>query len=198
MAATRVGRSDTGDVPGDPEQPLGDSESVARTICLRLLNQRACSRAELAGALERKGVPGDSAQRVLDRFAEVGLIDDAALAQAMAGAVHRERGLARRAVAVKLRRRGLTGDDVDAALSTIDADSERERARELVRRRLPALAGLPDQVVIRRLVGLLGRKGYSPGLAYETVRAALGARADAADDAGGSSADDPGSGAGDG
>ncbi len=165
-------------VPGDPEQPLGDPESVARAICLRLLTQRARSRAELATALERKGVPADASGRVLDRYTEVGLIDDAALACAMAGSAHRERGLARRAVAVKLRQRGLSGDDIDAALSSIDGDSERARAVELVRRRQPALAGLPVDVATRRLVGLLGRKGYPPGLAYEVVRTAL-ARTDA-------------------
>ncbi len=151
---------------------------MARTICLRLLDHRARSRAELETALARKGVPGDAAARVLDRFTEVGLIDDAALAQSMAGAAHRERGLARRAVAVKLRQRGLTGDVVDDALTTIDADSERTRAFELVRRRRAALTGLPVQVAQRRLVGLLGRKGYPPGLAYDVVRTVL------ADDAG--------------
>ena len=54
-------------------------------ICLRLLDQRARSRAELADALRRRGVPDDAATRVLDRFVEVGLIDDAALAAGFAG-----------------------------------------------------------------------------------------------------------------
>jgi regulatory protein len=187
----RAGRATAGDepgladdaVPGDPEQPLGDPESVARTICLRMLTQRARSRAELAAALERKGVPGEPATRVLDRFTEVGLIDDDALAQSMAGAAHRERGLARRAVAVKLRQRGLPGEAVDAALLTIDADSERARALELARRRHRALVGLSPLVVQRRLVGLLGRKGYPPGLAYEVVRTVVSEAAGALDSA---------------
>src|SRR5262249_23857501 len=76
--------SDEQDAPGDPE-------SVARAICLRLLAQRARTRAELAQALRRRGVPDGAAGSVLDRFAEVGLIDDAALAQ-NAALTHRERG----------------------------------------------------------------------------------------------------------
>jgi len=160
------------EVPGDPEQDLGDPEAVARAICLRLLTQRARSRAELADKLAKRGVPEDAAGRVLDRFAEVGLIDDAALAAHLAGAQHRERGLARRAVAAKLRQRGLT-EHVDAALTTIDGDDERTRARELVERRRQALAGLPPEVQARRLVGLLARKGYSPGMSYAVVREVL-------------------------
>src|SRR4051794_27429154 len=88
--------------PGDPEQHPGDPEAVARAICLRLLTMRARSRGELADALAARDVPDDAATRVLDRFTEVGLIDDAALAASLAGAQHRDRGLARRAVAVKL------------------------------------------------------------------------------------------------
>jgi regulatory protein len=160
------------EIPGDPEQQLGDPEAVARVICLRLLTQRARSRAELAAALRKRGVPDEPAGRVLDRFTEVGLIDDAALAAGLAGAEHQERGLARRAVAVKLRRRGLS-DQVEAAVATIDAAGERDRARQLVVRRQQALAGLPPDVQARRLVGLLARKGYPAGLAYTVVREVL-------------------------
>jgi regulatory protein len=162
----------TDEIPGDPEQDLGDPESVARAICLRLLTLRARSRAELATALAKRGVPDDAATRVLDRFVEVGLIDDAALAAGYAQAQHRERGLARRAVAAKLRQRGLAGE-ADAALAGIDADDERERARELVAKRLRTLSGVPPEVQARRLIGLLARKGYSSGFAYAVVREAL-------------------------
>lgn len=167
----------TDDVPGDPEQDLGDPESVARAICLRLLTQRARSRAELATALAKRGVPDDAARRVLDRFVEVGLIDDAALAFGLAEAQHQARGLSRRAVAAKLRERGLA-DEVDAALAGIDGADERQRARELVAKRLPSLRGVPPDVQARRLAGLLARKGYSAGLAYAVVREALAAELD--------------------
>lgn len=160
------------EIPGDPEQDLGDPESVARAICLGLLTQRARSRAELAKSLAKRSLPDDAATRVLDRFAEVGLIDDAALAATVAQAQHRERGLARRAVAAKLRERGL-GEEVEEALTGIDGDDERARAAELVAKRLHSLAGLPTEVRARRLAGLLARKGYSAGLAYAVVREAL-------------------------
>jgi regulatory protein len=157
------------DVPGDPEQPLGDPVAAARIICLRLLDRRARTRAELADALRRRGIPDDAAAAVLDRFTEVRLIDDAALAHTVAAAQHAERGLARRAVAVNLRRRGISDDVVGDALTEIDAEAERLRARELIRRRRRTIAHLPAQTQVRRLVGLLARKGY-PALAYQVVR----------------------------
>src|SRR3954471_23679171 len=115
----RPNDSEGGPPPGDPEQHPGDPDAVARAICLRLLTMRARSRAELADALAARDVPEDAATRVLDRFVEVGLIDEAALAASLAGAQHSERGLARRAVAMKLRQRGLA-DELDDALSGID------------------------------------------------------------------------------
>src|SRR5664279_3077213 len=164
----------TAEVPPDGElDPPGDPESVARAICLRQLDQRARTRSELAATLRRRGVPDDAATSVLDRFTDVGLIDDGALADGYAMAVHRERGLAGRAVAMKLRRRGIDEAAVQAALGQIDAESEARAARLLVARRRKSLQGLEPQAQARRLVGLLARRGYPPGLALEIVRESL-------------------------
>jgi regulatory protein len=160
--------------------PPGDPDEVARIVCLRMLDRRAYTRSELGAALAKRGVPGDAADRVLDRFTDLGLIDDAALADGYALAQHRERGLAGQAVALKLRRRGVPNDTVLAAVAQIDRSSERAAARALVERRLRSLSGLEPVVQARRLVGLLARKGYAPGLAHEVVREAL--RADLAAD----------------
>lgn len=153
--------------------PPGDPDEVARIVCLRMLDRRAYTRAELFGALAKRGVPSDAANRVLDRFTDLGLINDAALADGYALAQHRERGLAGRAVAQKLRRRGVDDATVQGALDQIDRSSEAATARALVERRARATVGLDPAVRARRLVGMLARKGYSPGLAHEVVRAVL-------------------------
>ena len=150
-----------------------DPESVARILCLRQLDARARTRAELAAYLARKGVPPEPAERVLDRFVQVGLIDDRALAESFVDSRHREAGLGRRALTQKLRHRGVDDDVIDAAVSDLDAESELAAARDLVRRRLRSVAGLGPQVQARRLVGMLARKGYAPGLAYRVVRESL-------------------------
>lgn len=161
---------------------MGNPESVARTICLRLLTDRARSRAELATALAKRGVPEEAAESVLDRLMAVGLIDDAAFARQWVASRHAGRGLAGRALQAELRRKGIDEDAVGAALQTLDCDDEAATARELVDRRLRSLRGVPADARLRRLTGLLARKGYSSALGYRVVKEAL---ADAAaEDAG--------------
>jgi regulatory protein len=143
--------------------------SVARTICLNLLTARQRTRAELEDALEKRGVPSEAAVVVLNRFAEVGLINDAAYAADFALMRHRERGLARRAIAHQLKEKGVAADLVDAALAPVDVASEREMAYSLVRRKARSMRHLPPDVQRRRLVGMLARKGYGPGISFEAV-----------------------------
>jgi regulatory protein len=172
----------------DDDQAPGDPEAVARLICLRLLEQRARTRSELETALRRKGVPDDAGRVVLDRFEEVGLVDDAGFADAFAATQHTDRGLSRRAVAAKLRTRGVEEATIERAVEVIDRDSERVEAERLVRRKLKSVSDLDRATQIRRLTGLLGRKGYAGGLAYEVVRDVLAA---ADDEDGLNGADEP-------
>jgi regulatory protein len=62
---------------------------------------------------------------------------------------------------------------VTEAVALLDSEQEEETARELVRRRLPSTRGLDRDKRIRRLAGMLARKGYSEGLALTVVRDAL-------------------------
>ena len=125
-----------------------DQESVARAIALRLLTSSPRSRAQLAEAMARKDVPDEVAERVLDRFTEVGLIDDAEYARMVVRTRHAERGLSRRAIAVELRRRGIDDEVAGDALEQVDADDEEAAARRLVRRKLASTvrAGRADAV----------------------------------------------------
>jgi regulatory protein len=129
--------------------------------------------AQLAAALRKRGIPEDVAEAVLGRFAEVRLIDDAAFAGAWVESRHHGRGLARRALAAELRQRGVAQTDIAAAVGTLSPEREAETARALAGRRLAATRGLPPDTRIRRLTGLLARKGYPPGLAYRVVKEAL-------------------------
>jgi regulatory protein len=164
--------------PPGPKQidPDADPVAAARDICLRLLTDRARTRTELAQALARRGVPADAADAVLERFDEVGLIDDAAFAGQWVRSRHRHRGLARRAIAQELRRKGVDDEVAGEALAEVDGESEARRARELVDRKLRTVpAGTPEQrtAAARKLVGMLARKGYGAGVAYGVVKEAL-------------------------
>jgi len=173
----------------DPELPLPEADpvAIAREICLRLLTDRARTRQELAQELARKGVPDEAASTVLDRFAEVGLVDDAAFAGQWVRSRHTYRGLGRRAIAVELRRKGVADGVAKEALAEVDTESEDRRARELIDRKLRSMAvDTADQraTAARRLVGMLARKGYGAGTAYRVVREALAEQGADADELG--------------
>jgi regulatory protein len=165
----------TSESPQDPDEgPDADPESVARKILLDQLTGQARSRSELAGKLAQKNVPDDIAARLLDRFEEVGLVDDGAFARAWVASrgpagSGAGKGLARRALAHELRRKGVADEVARVALDEIDPAEEEETARALVRKRLRSTQGLDRDKATRRLVGLLARKGYPAGLAFSVV-----------------------------
>ena len=155
---------------------------------LRQLTMASRSRAQLAAALADRGAAADVAQRVLDRFEQVGLINDAEFAAGWVRSRHRTRGLSRRALAHELRARGIDDELAAQALASLDEDDERLAAEQLVRRRLRSMSGLPREKQLSRLVGLLARKGYGGSLAMRVVLAALDDDAD--DDVDDDDADD--------
>jgi len=175
-----VARRDSGrraaDKDGAPKEPA-DPYEAAREICLRQLSFRPRTRAELATALRKRGVAAEVATTVLDRYDEVGLIDDAAFSRAWVSSRHHGRGLARRALANELRQRGVDSDVASLALDDLDPDTEAATARSLVERRLRSMGSAPPETVFRRLVSMLARKGYPAGVAIGAVKDALAARA---------------------
>jgi regulatory protein len=74
---------------------------------------------------------------------------------------------------VELRRKGVDDDTAQEALEQIDPDTERAAAEALVQRRLRSTRGLAYEARVRRLAGMLARKGYPGGLAMAVVRDAL-------------------------
>ncbi|MFE2052258.1 recombination regulator RecX [Streptomyces sp. NPDC059459] len=159
-------RAEQGEPPRDPVEQ-------ARAICLRLLTGTPRTRKQLADALRKREIPDEAAEEVLSRFEEVGLINDGAFADAWVESRHHGRGLARRALARELRTKGVEPTLIDAAVSQLDSEQEEETARDLVDRKLRATRGLDRDKRLRRLAGMLARKGYPEGMALRVVRQAL-------------------------
>ena len=154
-------------------EPHEDPEARARQVCLRLLTLAPRTRAQLADALRKRGVPEEIAEDVLSRFTDIGLIDDAAFARAWVESRHHGRGLSGRALTQELRQRGVDDEQIREAVDGLSPDAEAETARHLVQRRLAATQGLAPEARIRRLAGMLARKGYPSGLAFRVIREAL-------------------------
>ncbi|WP_307805565.1 recombination regulator RecX [Streptomyces spirodelae] len=169
----REGRGPAGDRAPEREAEPKDPVERARAICLRLLTGTPRTRRQLADALSKREVPEEAAEEVLARFEDVGLIDDAAFADAWVESRHHSRGLARRALARELRTKGVDSTVIDEAVGRLDSGQEEETARALVARKLRSTRGLDREKRLRRLAGMLARKGYSEGLALRVVRRAL-------------------------
>ncbi|GHE62605.1 recombination regulator RecX [Streptomyces capitiformicae] len=151
----------------------GDPAERARAICLRLLTGTPRTRKQLADALHKREIPDEVADEVLSRFEEVGLINDSAFADAWVESRHHGRGLARRALARELRTKGVDSALIDEAVAQLDSEKEEATARELVARKLRSTRGLDRDKRLRRLAGMLARKGYPEGMALRVVRQAL-------------------------
>lgn len=132
--------------------------------------------------MARRGVPEDVGVEVLDRFTAVGLVDDAAYAQAWVASRQRTRGLAPRALTSELRQRGVAEPLIAEAVNAVDGDEIEAAARALVRRKVRAMTGLTREAKLRRLSGLLARKGYSSDLSIRVVRDVLSEEAATATD----------------
>ena len=152
-------------------------EEQAHALCLRLLTVRARTHAELAGQLAKRGYPDEVARSVLERLARVGLVDDEKFAGEWVRSRRANAGKGKRALAAELRIKGVDDGVIAAALDGIDAASERGRAEQLVERRLrrEPLSDGDDVKVMRRLVGMLARRGYSQSMAVSVVTDALAA-----------------------
>ena len=158
----RRGDSPTLDPPAQsdvPTESAKDPYAVARSIVLRRLTIAPRSREELRKSLCEREVPVDVQEEVLSRFTELGLIDDVAMAGSFVAHKSKE-GRGRRAIAHKLRARGISDDTIAEALSGVTDEDELQQATALVERRWPRMAHLERAVRIRRLTGMLSRRGY--------------------------------------
>jgi regulatory protein len=168
-----------GPTPGSSadDVPEAVTYDVAREICLKQLASSPKSRAQLETVLKRRGTDHEVAAAVLDRLEDVRLVDDTAYAESYV-TTRRASTMSRRALGHELRSKGVAGSVVEEALDTLDPEAEIATAKALVARKLPSTRSLPLDARVRRLVGVLARKGYSGGLALRVVREALAAEAE--------------------
>lgn len=168
-AGTDIDRSLSGSSAVPPGDQSAGEVSRARDIVYRQLATAPRPRAVLENKLRQREISDEVAALVLDRFQKAGLIDDRAYAELYVTTKHRDRALGRHALRAELRRQGVAESDYSEAVAEIDTDTETARAVALLAKRVDtAMAAGPD-AARRRLVGLLARRGYSPGLAGRVV-----------------------------
>lgn len=175
MAFARRGRSRIATNDSEPAPLLSPEkqESRARNVLLYQLSKSAKSKDQCRKILANRGIDSEIAEKVLDRFEEAQIIDDAVFARAFTNSRIRGKGLAKTAIARELREKGVDQELIETALEALDAESELTRARELAVNRVRRMSHLEKLVIQRRLSGFLARKGYSGSIVQSATRVAL-------------------------
>ncbi|MFT3943141.1 MAG: regulatory protein RecX [Ancrocorticia sp.] len=153
------------------ELSVEEQREKARDIVLRQLAMMDRSRAQLAEALERRGIGVDVIEEILGRFEEVGLIDDAHFAEVLTRTRFAEKGASRRAILAELQRKGVSRDLAEHALQQIEPEDELEAAVTLAMKKLRSTSGNPDTLT-RRTYAALARKGFDPEQCSQALREA--------------------------
>jgi len=151
----------------------------------RFSTTRAKLRSYLARKLRERGWAGErepDLERLAERFAERGYIDDSAYAlaksQSLAG-----RGYGKRRLVEKLRAAGVGNDDSEAAREHADSEALSAALRFAERRRLGPFATTPlhDPRDRERALAAMVRAGHSFAIAREIVALAPGSEIDRAE-----------------
>ena len=146
-------------------------EQRARNILLFQLSKSPKSSKELSEILAKREIPTAIAEPLIQRFVEVGLIDDLAMAQSFVNH-RRSQFKAKRVIAYELQKKGVEPALVEQATGEL-GDTDQEVANQAATKRLRALRNLDEQVIRRRLLGYLQRRGFSGEISSRAIGFAL-------------------------
>lgn len=135
-----------------------------REKALRLLSLRARTRQEIKTALDKLALEPSLRDGLMQELEETGLIDDLRFAREYVRVKSEVKRLGPHRLRHDLKRLGVSRTITDEVLAeSFDAAGQEEMARELAARRVGG--GRVDEKTVRRIAGLLRRKGYD----YEVV-----------------------------
>ena len=176
-------------LPADPEE----CAQIARAIALRRLAAAPRSVWEIEQALTDRGISVEVSGAVIERFLEVGLLDDEAFARAWVASRSGSRGLARARLRRELQAKGVDDGVIERAIAQVDDEAEFTRAMALAAQRMRVLQGsrfgvhdegdesveARDRAMLRRaglhrrLSAYLMRRGYPAATAMQVSRAVV-------------------------
>lgn len=162
------------DAPKYSLKSVDSIEEDVRKALLKLLERSSKSSGQLRTLLLEKEFPVQIVDQMIDRFIEVGLIDDLTLAKDFTEVAVTRKSKAKSVIARELRAKHFPQEAIDAAISEIDSESELEAAKKLAETRFRQLLKLEPEVRTRRLSSYLMRKGYSSSVVWAAVRHASG------------------------
>lgn len=194
-----AGRRRSRETPAEGRTRRGavDDPAVVLDAAARFLEVRPRSVAEVRHRLVDAGYRGDLVDGAVERLVDLGMLDDAAFARAWVESRDRARPRGARALRDELRRKGVSPDDIEAALAAREATaaggdedaadrafgageraasaaSDADAAARLLARRGAAVLRESDPRRRRaKAYALLARNGFDPDICREAVIAWL-------------------------
>lgn len=176
-------------VAAEGGEPIIDADAEAvkapiRSRALRLLDSRARSRAELRERLaENEDWPAVAIDEVLDDLTASKLLDDAHFAREWVRQRHVGRGKSRMVLDRELVEKGIPAHLREEALEQVSDADESAIARSLAEKKARTIKAVPaDRAArdkdLRRVVGVLARRGFNQGLSMAIALDAIDARYD--------------------
>ena len=140
-----------------------------------MLARKAWSRRDLLTRLRRRGAPAEVAAAVVGELESRGYLDDVQFARRWVETRAAARRLGPARLRAELRARGVDPALAEAAIrEALGPGTERARALEAGRKRLPALVRRDPRRAPARLRDHLLRLGYPGGVVVEVVRTLCG------------------------
>lgn len=165
-------------VPGSRRKTKPEEESLRKRnagtgtelpglqFAYRLLTYRGRSEKEMRDRMALKGFDEHTIAAVIARLFSQGFLDDRRLAASLKRYAGETRHLGVGGTRQFLRQRGIPDEIIAETLTDID---EADLARKIIEKKMAVLRQYPQEKILRRLYGLLSRRGYSA----ETIRRAL-------------------------
>ncbi len=164
--------------PDAVEEELSDEERLARVsdTVIRALGRRQLSSRETHDLLVAQGASEIEADDLVQRYEELGYLNDFALAEALVDRLsdrnHKSRGIISR----ELSARKIPADLATVALESLDDAHEFDLALAAAEKRIGQLSSYDDATAERRLMGFLTRRGFASGVVREVTRQAMSGR----------------------
>lgn len=155
-----------------------DAKRQVRHRALLLLDQRARSRHELQERLVSLDFDTRVIADVLDELEQSRLVNDHDFAMEWVRQRHELRGKSRSVLDQELQRKGISPEHRAAALEQVDDDAEYDCARELAMKKARQITKPPadyaeQEKYLRRIVGVLARRGFASGMSFAIAKEAL-------------------------
>lgn len=147
-----------------------DPHQIAKEVLLKRLSNAPRTRKELAQDLKNKRIEESIAQDALNRFEELGLINDQAFSENFVQNYHARKKLGKNALRQQLRAKGVSEEIAQEAVAQISQSQEFQAALSLACKKIRSIQSDDPQTQLRKIVGLLARKGYSSNLSFQVAR----------------------------